>query len=439
MRKLRIVFSSMICDAGEVTRALELAEGIRKYCLLEYDAEIIFTSNGSRFEERIISEGFSIYKCSLKLPGIGFHQDMKPTDVDIIGDVHLVQEMLKGEMEAFAQLKPDIVIHGFYPIASLARRMMKDKILGICYLPLPLSKEMLASRVIRDIPDSIKPVSYLPKFIRKRLVRIVPKSLKSKAPTLKQRNIIEGLKNFSWNDEPVKNLFDMLKSDLTIVNDFNEFYKDVNMPENFKITGPLYAAGSGDDIDKKILEIFSNDNKKLKIFCTLGSSGKKQYLLEVLKCLTTGIGMDWRAVVLAPPAVCDIDEVKFYEGINKNIYITDKFVPAPAVNELADIVISHGGQGTLQTAIAGRTPVVGYGMQMEQQINLDNLEAFGAAIRIPIHKWKAENIQKAVIKIAGNPSYKRNAEKLSESLQNTDGRKNAAEAVWEFILKKFSL
>ena len=34
MRKLRIVFSSMICDAGEVTRALYVADGIRQYCPL---------------------------------------------------------------------------------------------------------------------------------------------------------------------------------------------------------------------------------------------------------------------------------------------------------------------------------------------------------------------------------------------------------------------
>ncbi|WP_046059040.1 nucleotide disphospho-sugar-binding domain-containing protein [Clostridium sp. IBUN22A] len=439
MRKLRIVFSSMICDAGEVTRALELAEGIRQYCPLEYDAEIIFTSNGSRFEDKIISSGFSIYKCSPVLPGIGFHQDMKPTDVDIIGDVNLVTEMLKGEIKAFNDLKPHIVIHGFYPIASLARRMMDEKILGICYIPLPLSKEMLESSMIRDIPDNIRPFSYLPKTMRKILVRIIPKSLKSKSPTLKQRNIIEGLKKFNWNDEPVNNLFDMLKSDFTIVNDFNEFYNNVNLPENFKITGPLYATGRYNEIDKKILDVFNNDNNRLKIFCTLGSSGKKQYLTEVLKCLTTGIGMNWSAVILAPPSVCDINEIKFYEEINKNIYITDKFISAPAVNELANLVISHGGQGTLQTAIASRTPVVGYGMQMEQQINIDNLEAFGSAIRIPIHKWKAENIQKAVIKIVGDPLYRRNAEKLSEILKNTDGKKNAAEAVWNFILKNYHI
>ncbi|WP_336296737.1 UDP-glucosyl transferase [Clostridium butyricum] len=89
--------------------------------------------------------------------------------------------------------------------------------------------------------------------------------------------------------------------------------------------------------------------------------------------------------------------------------------------------------------MASRTPVVGYGMQMEQQINIDNLEAFGSAIRIPIHKWKAENIQKAVIKIVGDPLYRRNAEKLSEILKNTDGKKNAAEAVWNFILKNYHI
>lgn len=435
---LKIVISVILCDAGEATRALEIADGIRDYCPDGYDVDIVFLSTGSRFEEKIISEGFNIYKCEPHLPGIGFHQDLKPTSIDIIGDVNLARRLIDGEIKAFEDLKPDIAIYGFNPIASLARRMVDKKIPGICYLPIPLCEEMVTTTLMKDIPDMVKPLTYLPKVIREKIVKIIPKNLKLKVPTFKQKNIIDALKNFKWpeDEKNVMNLFDMLKSDMTIINDFPEFYKDSRLPENFKITGPLYAPPfNKEPIDKNILKIFNDENKRFKIFCSLGSSGKKECLLEAIKALTTGVNAkDWSAVILSPPAVCSIDEALSYAKNRENIYITDKFVPAPLVNSLADIVLSHGGQGTLQTAIYARTPIIGFAMQPEQQINLDNIVSYGGAIRIPIHMWNAENIQKAIIKVSEDSSYKENINVLADFLKAHDGKKNAAEIIWRFIL-----
>ena len=435
---IKIVISVILCDAGEATRAMEIADGIKKYCPDGYDTEIIFLSNGSRFENKIISEGFTIYKCEPQLPGIGFHNDLKPTNINIIGDISLAEKMIYGEIKALKELKPHIVIYGFNPIAGLARRMIHKEIPGICYLPIPLCREMVTTNLMRDIPDMAKPITYLPKRIRKAILKTIPKSLKLNFPTFRQKNISEALKKFDWSQNQKKpdNLFDMLESNMTIINDFKEFYKDSKMPKNFKITGPLYAPPLNDKpIDEKILNIFSNENKRLKIFCSLGSSGKKEYLLEAIKSLITGIGAKkWSAVILSLPSVCSIDEALACAGNNENIYITDKFVPAVLVNSMADILISHGGQGTLQTGIYSGTPIVGFAMQPEQQINLDNIVSFGGAIRIPIHMWNARNIQKAIVKISNDKAYKENINLLRNKLKAYDGKKNAAEAIWNYIL-----
>ncbi|HBC96967.1 MAG TPA: glycosyl transferase, partial [Clostridium sp.] len=115
---------------------------------------------------------------------------------------------------------------------------------------------------------------------------------------------------------------------------------------------------------------------------------------------------------------------------------TDSFVPAPLVNSLADIVISHGGQGTIQTAIASGTPVVGFAMQPEQQINLDNIVIRGAGIRIPINRWNSHNIQSSVNRIIRKPSYRENMRTLKNILNSINGRKNSAFAIWDYMLKK---
>ena len=103
-KSLQIIFSVILSDAGEATRALEIAEGIRKFCPKNYEVNIIFLSTGSKFEGNVISNGFKIHKCSPILPGIGVHQDFKTTNSNMIGDVRLASQMLKGEIEAFTEL-----------------------------------------------------------------------------------------------------------------------------------------------------------------------------------------------------------------------------------------------------------------------------------------------------------------------------------------------
>ncbi|ADK15979.1 MULTISPECIES: nucleotide disphospho-sugar-binding domain-containing protein [Clostridium] len=435
---LTIAFSVILSDAGEATRALEIADGIRKFCPENYEVDIVFLSTGSRFEEKVISNGFKIYKCNPKLPGIGFHQDFKPTSFNLIGDKKLAFELIKGEIDALNELKPDVVIHGFYPIAGIARRMLNKPVLGICYLPIPLHEDTL-NKLMKDIPDMVRPLTYLPLKLRKKIIKSIPKSLMLKNPSFVQTNIREAFRKFNYKGQSINNLFDMLRADLTIVNDFEEFYKGITLPDTFKIVGPLYASSLNDRVvDENIFKIFNHNNKNLKIFCTLGSSGKKEYLFEAIKALTQGIGKKWSAVILAPKAVCPIDEAIACAKDSSNIYITDAFVPAPLVNSLADVVISHGGQGTIQTAIASGTPIVGFAIQPEQQINLDNVATRGGAIRIPIHKWNANNIQSAVKTVAGNPSYKESIKELKKVLDRVDGKKNSAVAIWKYILKNMS-
>ncbi|AVK50512.1 hypothetical protein AXY43_22270 [Clostridium sp. MF28] len=72
----------------------------------------------------------------------------------------------------------------------------------------------------------------------------------------------------------------------------------------------------------------------------------------------------------------------------------------------------YGGQGTVQTAIASGTPIVGFAMQPEQQINLDNVVMKGAGIRIPINRWNAPKIQLAIRNIIKDTSYKENINTL---------------------------
>jgi UDP:flavonoid glycosyltransferase YjiC (YdhE family) len=238
---------------------------------------------------------------------------------------------------------------------------------------------------------------------------------------------------------PLLNLFSLLKADLTLVNDLPDYYDQKFFPPDVIFTGHVFSRSDSEEpIASEIKEVFDPTNGKVRIFCSLGSSGTKKQLLEIVKVFTEGKGLGWNSVVLSPSSVCAIDEARAVLGGRKGVYITDAFVPAQKVNALADIVICHGGQGTIQTALSSGTPLVGVAMQQEQFINLSNVALYGAGIRIPLDKWKARKIRKAVAKIISDKGFKETAFRLGRRIKDMDGKKKSAEIIWKKI-KELSL
>lgn len=433
-KHLRVAFAVALQDAGEATRSVEIAKGLREYSPDGWSVECVFLSHGSRFTPKIVGAGFEIYDCSPTLGGVGFMEQLKTQFPELVGDPDIAHQLIEGERSALSELRPDLLIYGFWPMGSIVRQMLR--IPGVCFLPLPLHPDVLSSSLLKDVPDDLKPLTYLPLPLRRFIVRHVPKPLKMRAPGFRQRNIRQAAQACGWSGPSRKNLFDMLRADLTIVLDLEDFYVGETLPPNFRIVGPLYAASDdAAEIDPHILRLFDPADEKPKILCTMGSSGCKVHFLEAVSALTSGIGSGWNSIILASPAICTLEEAKAHAGAGSNSYITDAFVPALSVNELADVVVSHGGQGTVQTALTCGTPIVGVAMQLEQQVNLDNIGAKGAGIRIPTHRWTASNIQGAVSKVLADRRYLENARRLQQSVLRANGKKSSAEAIWQFVTK----
>lgn len=438
-KQITIAVSVILQDAGEVTRSIEIMKSVTENAPDGYTVRALFFTHGSKFEKKVLESGFELFKVSPKLEGDGFISALKTSANNVVGDKNLAVELMKGEIEALESCRPDILLHGFWPFAGIARKMISPAVPSVCFLPLPLEKNLMTTCLMKDIPDQIKPLTFLPEKLRRKIVRHVPKSFFDKIPLMKQSNIIYAANECGWSGEPINSFFDMLKADLTIVNDFPYFYKDVPIPENFVITGPLYSkAAKGETVDTEIQKVFHKGTEnQVNIFCTMGSSGKKEFLAEAVRAIASLPCERFHAAVLVPKAVCPIEDIAPLVKGKPNIYITDKFVPAKLVNELADITICHGGQGTVQTALKSRTPIIGFAMQPEQQINLDHVVLNGAGIRIPSPRFNSRNILKAIRKVSEDSSYRKNAEKLGGMISDLDSSKATAKAIWNFITKRF--
>ena len=435
-KEIRLAVSAALQDAGEATRSLEIVKGLRDSAPEGVSLEVVFFSHGGRFEEKAGKSGFEIYQSSPRLEGVGFRRDLKPSKVDFVGDEVLACELLRGEIEALEACRPDFILYGFWPFAGVARRMVKPSVPGICFLPLPLERSLYCSGLMTDVPDQLRVLTYLPAGARRALMRVLPAQAKQKAPILRQRNILNAALKCGWTGGELYDLFDLMKPDLTVVNDLPGFYRGLKIPSDYQITGPLYSQPEpGERVGEEIRRIFGEDSGKTKIFCTMGSSGSRESLLDAVKAIASLPEEQFCAVVLVPKAVCSMEDAERFAAGHKNLYLTDRFVPAKLISAMADIVVSHGGQGTVQTAMAGGAPIVGVAMQPEQQINLDHVVQSGAAVRIPAPRWNARNIRSAILRVAGEPAFRRNARKLQNFMKQSDGRAACSETIWSFIAK----
>ena len=434
-KRVTIAVSVALQDAGEATRAVELMKAIRDGTPEGYDLRTMFLSHGSKFDPLVIGSGFELIRVDPPMEGEGYLSDLKPTAVNFVGSRALGAAMIRGELRVLEALKPDFLLHGFWPFASIARRIAPEVVPGIRFLPLPLHPQVFAAHLLTDIPDFAGPMALLPAKLRRRIAHAIPAGLILKLPIYRQKNLAGAAEDCGWRGTPLKNLFEMLEADLTLINDFSGFYEGMPMPEGFSITGPLYAAPrDGEAVDPEIEALFRRDRPdQINVYCSMGSSATKEFLIEAASALLTLPGDRFRAVILAPRAVCPAGEIQDRIQGSPNLYVTDRFVPAALVSALADITISHGGQGTVQTALACGTPIVGFAMQPEQQINLDHAVLQGAAIRIPKFLWNRRSIRSAILKIASDGSYRENALRLGHEMAKEDGRVNASKAVWRFI------
>ncbi|KAF2272735.1 glycosyl transferas-like protein [Westerdykella ornata] len=433
---MHLVVSVAFQDAGDTTRAIAIAAAFRDSCPAYYNLKISFLSCGSRFEHLITNAGFPIVPAQPRVKGISVAHDLGWDFPEFFGSEELARTFIVGQLAAFKELQPDVVLHGMWAPASIAARLMGIRTIN--FLPVPLHPRSFGEGLIRDLPDPIPLFTRLPRPLRTRLAWM-GSELMLNAPIFRQHRLGAAAASCGWPIKGPISLFDMNMADLNLVNDHPIFHQDYadQLPENIVITGPLYNQTDA-KLDPEIAAHMTQGPGPA-ILVAMGSSGTEDWIFEAIKAFKMYKDDYWNVVVLASPSICAIEDARAVAGGDPRILVTDKFIPAPAANALADVIVIHGGQGTVQTALAAGKPVVGVALQIEQQTNLDNVMNAGAGIRIQRQNWKAKNIRNAVNTILRDPSYRLKAHALGKEMRSIDGAKNAANEMWKFVLEEQSV
>lgn len=263
---------------------------------------------------------------------------------------------------------------------------------------------------------------FIPTWLKKKLINkiLLGDSAKNSA-------IIYNKVRCQYGLPPIYNFTSLVKGDLTLLPDLPELsgLSAEELPEGYIYTGPLFAS-LPIEIPKEVIQLFKK-RKGLNIYVAMGSSGTPKLLKRIIEYLRS---IEEHNIVCATTSILDPEEL----GPPTETFFAARFLPAHLVNELADIAVIHGGHGTVQTAVWAGTPVVGIGMQWEQQSNLDGLVKAGMGIRIPLHSVSKQKLLNAV-KTVQNPTFITKAKQMQKIVRQWDGAKEAVRRMNDYVAK----
>lgn len=193
--------------------------------------------------------------------------------------------------------------------------------------------------------------------------------------------------------------------DYTLFADLPELYSEIIFPENQHFIGHLPWS------PKVPLPEWWNDLPEGRpcIYVTLGSSGPRQIMLEVLKALAEFPGTALLATAGHKPDT----------PLPGNVFHAP-FLPGEAAVARADLVLCNGGSPTSYQALAAGKPVIGLAGNLDQQLNMSRIEAAGAGIRLHAAAFSKASLLDTLNLGLSSSTLRDNACRLSRHIDRLD-------------------
>ncbi len=105
------------------------------------------------------------------------------------------------------------------------------------------------------------------------------------------------------------------------------------------------------------------------------------------------------------------------------------YIPMSELLPTSDVVVYHGGSGTMLAALAAATPMVIVPLAADQPDNGDRCEAAGVARIVPLDIADSTAIRLAVQAVLTDPTYRRRSEEVANEVAAMPGPDTAVERI----------
>jgi UDP:flavonoid glycosyltransferase YjiC (YdhE family) len=321
-------------------RCLQLARIFKKrYAILFAHSE-----SYSSFVE---NEGFGTFKCK-NFEAREVMECAVKFDFSWLNEV-ILEELFLDQVRCLTELKPTFVIGDTSPTLKMAT----EKI-GIKYVSLmngymsryyekvrKLSRTHPAYKYSQQLPENV--IDWITKFAERLAFHNVHKPFKK----------IRKKYSLSKQDSYLKEL----EGDQNLICDLPELFPQKVLPSNYKWIAPLFHSNSKVSSRQVVHQL---DPEKKTIFVSMGSSG------------------DWSKVSFLNDEYFKkfniITAADRFKVLNGQHIIKEHFVNANNLFPSTDLVICHGGNGTIYQALFFGIPVLCKTSHFEQEWNVQAIE-----------------------------------------------------------------
>lgn len=451
-----ILFAPETRYISETTRMVDIAQA----CPPDIDCH--FMSYGGQYEHFISDAGFPLHRLQPSMTPALSQRMFEIEHLDKIGFLVRERELvvrLKSEMALLEKIKPKAIVTGFIHSTAISSQVFGIPLVWVTPVTLTRPYFEAGLGVWPDVVDCAVTRALPDRLLNWWTNRSTTTSAALFIPFNRQCRRL-GLPRF-------KSFPHMLETGYTLLSDIPQMAGLAELPPRFHYVGPFITRLKG-EIPEEIQDL---PRDKPIIYFAMGSSGNPEIIYEVLKSFagtpyqviapllhllkgkrassddfTEETGLDPSGGSAAgnprleenPDPSAELARELSLEylpnlGLPPNVLLTG-WLPAHKVNPLADLSIIHGGQGTVYNALMGGAPIVGVGMQPEQEANLECLVRKNIAIRIRKKRVSGQAIQEAVQKMINNQQAREACRSLGSEVAKWDGPSNTA----KFLVEKFA-
>jgi UDP:flavonoid glycosyltransferase YjiC (YdhE family) len=416
---------------SEVSRLIEIGNAIRKL-----GQEVLFFSHGGPYESFAREAGFEVVSITPTMSSERAHEYMtfnRGEGSHSLSSSFFTYEELKeyvpAEADALRQVNADAVLIGWNLPSYLSTQLAGIPI--IVQQPGPWTAPFFDRKMAEFAPavaggGIVNLFHHLP---MDRLVNWLMPRARLWIKPFNQLALDLGLPQY-------RSTLDFMAGDLTLVMDTPsilgispeelEDYSPVHpsffhKPPKYKYGGPCYARLRG-GVPELVREHF--DTPRTKLYCAMGVSGSPKVLRSVIDIVR---GLDLQTLIVTT-TILDDDQ----NGSSDQV-LFESHVPAHLVNPMADIAITHGGAGTVQTAIHSGTPLVGIPMHQEQAGNISLVKRQGAGLMLWKQELDKKHLASALEKLVTDFQFRENMKRLKLEQDQIDGATRAAQEIINFI------
>ena len=214
-------------------------------------------------------------------------------------------------------------------------------------------------------------------------------------------------------------LYEAIEGDITLLADLPEFMPvRPDTPLSYRHTGPLLW-----DAKMALPPWFSKlQPGRPTIYFTMGSTGDSRFFAEAVRVF----GDTEFQVLITTGGLAEVP------GPPDNVFVA-KYAPGEALMTASDVVVSHGGNGTVYQALSRGVPIIGFASIFDQEINLRRVHALGVGIHMSRVRYDGPSLRRAVTTILGDPTYRERSRRLADRISEMDGRRCAALHIDDFL------